>query len=86
MIVIAFENVCPRSRETAMRIFALPAAPLNTVHIAWTWSRFGLPAMLLTATHSLSSTWPRVRLVWLLLGSRSRPPLPLIQCRPRSSD
>jgi hypothetical protein len=34
VIVTAFENVCPRSRDTASRILPFPAAPLNVVHIA----------------------------------------------------
>ena len=82
----AFENVAPRSREIATMIFPLPFAPLKVVHIAYTWSRFTFPKMWLTAIHCLSSTWPNVRLFWLFVESRARPPFPFTQFRPRSSE
>src|SRR5215211_2686380 len=49
------------------------------------WSWYRLPRILLTASHCLSSTAPRVFEDWFGTWSRYLPPFPVTQFRPRSS-
>lgn len=54
----ALGNFWPRSRETEYQIWDVE--PLNTDHIAYTWSWNAVPRRWLTAIHCLSSTCPSV--------------------------
>src|SRR6266536_2239554 len=80
----ALEKVWPRSLDTAIRIFVVSL--LNTDHIAYTWSWYRWPGIALTAIHCLSSTCPSCFGDEFGDSSRSRPPLPLTQCSPMSSE